>query len=1087
MDGTSVFDLDSVLTGVVMAMVLVSLMRGTPSLRILGGWFALALACGAATGVVENLLGVDPPASVFLIAALHGLVPVLILLGLRSVGERRISSGLIILVIVVMLTWVGATTSAGFAVAWVVGPVHLVRGGVFLVCAWAAMQFGGRRGDLVATVAVLAGLLNLGLVVLAVLQPDMAELHRVDGVENALTLGVVLTAVWATVMPANGHWFSRAGPSAPDRSEDSFDPIDLVEQGVLRIGVEGRVTWANRHAHQVLAEGEDGLVGSAWTDLFPDLAARGDLVDALPRRGGGGTRHGDGDGDGGGADVDAWMVTVARTVQGHPAPVDLALPDTVPVALRRRGEVVVLLRGQWPIAHSQIGRTSIGIDRHVLGGDSVEEVCGTVAKGVAKLEAASLVWIALRQADNGLTVTAAGGPRASAPQNGVGLPLPETMTGVVDSVIAAGQARLVPGMCRESGGAPETTSAVAPGAPDSAWRHLTGVFPVVSGGRAFGAMLVFAGPAGLSAGALSRCDALVRRLAVAIHLSQETAFLRLQAAAMSVAANAIFITGHDGRIKWVNEAFTKLSGFPSDELRGKTPHILFSGQQDRSVYADLWATIRRGNVWRGEMVERRRDGTLYTVQQTVTPMRGPDDGSQYYVAVHEDISDRKRAEERIRYLSNYDTLTRLPNRTLFRERLNRAVQQARWLGGTVAVLFLDLTQFSRVNDTLGHDVGDQILMTVGSRINAAVADEVDVVARMGGDEFALVQGGHSDAEAAAGLAQRLARIIETPVEMGEHSVSLRATIGIAMYPDDGADPDNLIKNADLAMHRASRSEGEVYCFFSTEMNNEAQVRLGLEADLRRAIEREEFVNYYQPQYDMAGQLVGMEALVRWTHPTQGLVMPGQFISTAEETGLIGALGDIVLRNAAADIMRWRGLGLPVVPVAINISAVQFRDARLVDRILSVLSEHGLAPDALDLELTESILMGEQAGAVGFLNQLAAEGFRIAIDDFGTGYSSLGYLKRFPVHKLKIDQSFVQHLHEDTNDAILVRAIINLGHSLAMTVVAEGVETPEQFAYLRDEGADAVQGYLFSRPVPSEEMERLMRDGVPSLEGKAAPG
>jgi diguanylate cyclase (GGDEF)-like protein len=466
-------------------------------------------------------------------------------------------------------------------------------------------------------------------------------------------------------------------------------------------------------------------------------------------------------------------------------------------------------------------------------------------------------------------------------------------------------------------------------------------------------------------------------------------------------------------------------------------------------------------------------------------MRGPDDDAPHYVAVHEDITDRKRAEERIRYLSNYDTLTRLPNRTLFRDRLNQAVQQAHWTGGTVAVLFMDLTQFSRVNDTLGHDLGDQILMTVGSRINAAVADEVDVVARMGGDEFALIQGGHHGTEAAAGLARRLARIIQTPVEIGDQSVSLRATIGIAMYPEDGTNPDNLIKNADLAMHRASRAEGEPYCFFSTEMNNEAQTRLNLEGDLRRALERAELVNFYQPQYDMNGSLVGMEALVRWRHPTRGLVPPGQFIPAAEDSGLIGPLGDMVLRNAASDIARWRGLGLPAIPVAVNISAVQFRDAGLVKRILSVLDDHGLGPDAIDLELTESILMGEQAGAVSFLNQLAAEGFRIAIDDFGTGYSSLSYLKRFPVHKLKIDQSFVQHLHEDTNDAILVRAIINLGHSLAMTVVAEGVETEDQFTYLRDEGADVVQGYLFSKPVPSEEMESLLR--VESGHLEIAPG
>jgi EAL domain-containing protein (putative c-di-GMP-specific phosphodiesterase class I) len=286
------------------------------------------------------------------------------------------------------------------------------------------------------------------------------------------------------------------------------------------------------------------------------------------------------------------------------------------------------------------------------------------------------------------------------------------------------------------------------------------------------------------------------------------------------------------------------------------------------------------------------------------------------------------------------------------------------------------------------------------------------------------------------------------------------------------------------MHRVAQGQGEDYRFFSNDMNNDAQIRLDLETDLRRALDRHELENFYQPQYNMHGMLVGMEALVRWRHPTRGLVPPGQFIGVAEDSGLIMPLGEAVIRRALTDIDDWRTRGLPVLPVAVNVSAAQFRDGGLVERIRAALDAHGLPTDALELEITESVLMADHVSAQGFLNRLSEEGFRIAIDDFGTGYSSLSYLKRFPVHKLKIDQSFVQHLTTDNNDAILVRAIINLGHSLGLTVLAEGVETEEQFDYLRQEGADAVQGYLFGKPMPKDEMETLLRTETGRLTGRA---
>jgi len=1099
MDVASFFDLGPFVTGLVMAFVLVCLAWIAPGMRAMALWFALALLCDTGSGVVGMGGFTGAPATEFLLSALHGLGAALILMGLRTLGPGGVPSSLVLVIVSGMLVWLGGAVSASLTLASVLIPVHLGRGVLFLVCAVIAIRNMGRLGVLASTLSLLLTILSFAALLVLWSTPQWFDLFVLRGLEEALTLGLMVAAIWAVCAtkpePAT---MAESGGDLGGADQGRAGLLDLVQQGLALIGPDGRIVWANRYAGQLLAGADEGaLTGVLWTDVFPTLRKERGALARLPD-----CMNGRKDGDVPG------LAVMARALDGRIVPVQLARSGDLPSRIvAPEGAVLLLIQPQVVVSPNTVGRLSLSIDRHLLNGETVDVLCEEVCVRIADMEAAPLVWIALGEWRETLVMRAVGGVNAPCLEDLVGAPVPQDVFQMVEPALRQGRSRLIaggiprrmaePGDDVASGGVSGSGADLLEGefslGPASAssmadWQSSSGLFPIIAGERTLGIMVVHGGAGNLPSGILSRCDVVAHRVATAIKISQETAFLRLQAAAMSVAANAIFITDHEGRIAWVNEAFVRMSGFPAAELKGKTPHILFSGQQDDSVYADLWNTLRRGNVWRGELVERRRDGSLYTVQQTVTPMRGPDDGALHYVAVHEDISDRKRAEERIRYLSNYDTLTRLPNRTLFRDRLNQAVQQARWTGGTVAVLFLDLTQFSRVNDTLGHDVGDQILMTVGSRVNAAVAGEVDVVARMGGDEFALVQGGHSGADAAAGLARRLARIIEMPVEIGEHSVSLRATIGIAMYPGDGTDPDNLIKNADLAMHRASRSEKEAYSFFSTEMNNEAKIRLGLEGDLRRAIERDELVNFYQPQYDMNGSLVGMEALVRWIHPVRGLVSPGEFIPAAEESGLIGALGDVVLRNAVADIVHWRGLGLPLVPVAINISAVQFRDPGLVDRIRTVLNDHDLGPEALDLELTESILMGEEAGAVAFLNQLADEGFRIAIDDFGTGYSSLGYLKRFPVHKLKIDQSFVQHLQEDTNDAILVRAIVNLGHSLGMSVVAEGVETEEQFAYLREVGADVVQGYLFSRPVPSNELEALLRveSGLVLPEKRQAP-
>lgn len=587
---------------------------------------------------------------------------------------------------------------------------------------------------------------------------------------------------------------------------------------------------------------------------------------------------------------------------------------------------------------------------------------------------------------------------------------------------------------------------------------------------------------------LARLEMLGARVGAARQSVHDQRQLRLQGTAMAAAANAIFITDRDGRIEWVNDAFTRLSGFSAQEAIGQTPAILRSGAQEEETYRRLWDTIMRGEIWRGEMIERRKDGSLYTVDQTVAPITDDTGQIAHFVAVHEDVTERKRAEERILYLSNYDSLTRLPNRVLFRDHLYQAVSHARQTRGALAVMFIDLDRFSRVNDTLGHDVGDQLLMIVASRINAAAAPYAETIARIGGDEFAIIQSRLPNADAAGALARRVVEAVNQPTDLDGIEVRVGANIGIAIFPQDGEDPDHLIKNADMAMYRAIRSETESTFFFSNDMNDEARIRLSLEGDLRKALNNGDLSLYYQPQIDVQSRrIVGCEALLRWNHPEQGAISPARFIPVAEDSGLILPIGDWVLEQALRQSREWRDAGLPLVTMAVNISAVQFRQQTLVKYVRQTIDTCGVDPSRLELELTESMLMQDAREAVQVLTSLSDLGCQLAIDDFGTGYSSLSYLKQFPVDKLKLDQSFVRHLNTDPNDAVIARATINLGHSLGLEVIAEGVETEEQYGYLRAEGCDVVQGYLFGRPMPGKDLAALLtaqaaREAAPAAEG-----
>ncbi|MBS1224626.1 MAG: diguanylate cyclase/phosphodiesterase with and sensor(s), partial [Proteobacteria bacterium] len=439
---------------------------------------------------------------------------------------------------------------------------------------------------------------------------------------------------------------------------------------------------------------------------------------------------------------------------------------------------------------------------------------------------------------------------------------------------------------------------------------------------------------------------------------------------------------------------------------------------------------------------------------------------------------RRTAEDRIRHLANHDALTGLPNRTLLLDRLSQALHSAQRKQHCVGVLFLDLDHFKTINDSQGHDMGDQLLEAIGQRLRNAIRQE-DTLARQGGDEFILVLSDLLDPTAAGRVAEHLLQALRTPFILNHQAWHVGASIGISIYPVDSADPSTLIRYADSAMYRAKEMGRACYAFFTTELNAQVSERFDLGNELRRALERDEFVLHYQPQIDLAtGQPVGVEALIRWQHPQRGLLPPARFITTAEETGLIGPIGEWTLRTACAQGRLWQDAGLPPLSIAVNLSAKQWLQPDLENQVIEALESADLEPRFLELEITESLLMRDSDKMIETMRQLRARGVRFAVDDFGIGYSCLGYLKRFPVNRIKIDRSFVQDIPGDLDDAAIATTIIQMGKSLRLNVVAEGVETIEQLRFLGEQGCDLAQGYYFSKPLPAGEcveyLTRLMR-------------
>ena len=492
------------------------------------------------------------------------------------------------------------------------------------------------------------------------------------------------------------------------------------------------------------------------------------------------------------------------------------------------------------------------------------------------------------------------------------------------------------------------------------------------------------------------------------------------------------------------------------------------------LYAALYGLVRRADrILRRQYAEREAAEAALSAARSTLEQRV----AERTAALEAEIHDRRLAEARASYLAHHDELTGLPNRALFMDRLQQAIARAGRSGRSVAVLFLDLDRFKNINDSLGHATGDELLKQVGA-LCAKDLRETDTVARLGGDEFIVCLGDVGTAEEAGGVARRLLAEITAGFEIGGHRLHANASIGISLYPADGADAETLIRNADTAMYHAKGDGRGTFHFFRPQMTERVKRRLALEIGLRQALERQEFVLHFQPIVELAtGRIVGAEALVRWNHPERGLVSPAEFIPVAEDIGLIVPLGEWVLREACAQAARWPASGPDAPFVAVNLSARQFHEGSLAATVENALARAGLQASRLELEITESVLMQQTDPSMRVLRELEALGAKLAIDDFGTGYSSLGYLKRFPVSTLKIDRSFLRDVSRDDDDRAIVTAIMAMARSLGLAVTAEGVERPEQAAFLRELGCDQTQGYLYGRPGPVEDFERLLRKPV----------
>lgn len=702
------------------------------------------------------------------------------------------------------------------------------------------------------------------------------------------------------------------------------------------------------------------------------------------------------------------------------------------------------------------------IDQKVLLGKPVQEILDFICKRTEELLSASMVWIAFWNPALGFKLRAKSGtypfsyPYSNNPQQ---IHNPESLSSKVvlnkKTVLLVRDSKTI---IWDHHNFPQE-DCIGIGIPLSVQNDIVGVLHVYAEeGKVF------------DSGTVRRIENLAARISMVFMVSMDQHQLRLQGVAIASSANSIFITDRSGVIEWVNSAFTKQSGYTATEVMHQTPAFLAATKLSNSLLRDIWDTILSGNTWQGEVVNRKKNGDLYTVEQVITPICDTQGNITHIVFVQEDITARKEAEARVRYLAHYDPITNLPNRSFFKERLSQSIAQAQRNKHGLAVMLLDLDRFKSINDSLGHAFGDLLMQAVAERMTSSIR-EGDIIARVGGDEFSFIFYELDRIQDAAIIAQKLLDTLSEPYFLHGREVYTSASIGIALYPYDALEGDSLLRNADIALNRAKEQGVSTYQFFTEGMNTQALERLVLENSLRKAIERQEFILHYQPKLSLiTGEIVGLESLVRWQHPDLGRIPPIQFIPVAEETGLIVPLGEWVLFESCRQNKLWQEKGLKPIRISVNVSAYQFKQRSMVAIIKQALEVTGLSAKYLELEITEGVLMHHSEDTIKTLQELKELGVQISIDDFGTGYSSLSYLKRFPIDTLKIDRSFVKDITSDMDVAAISTAIIAMANRLKLNVIAEGVETKDQSIFLYQHGCHQIQGYLISMPCPADDIE-----------------
>ena len=566
-----------------------------------------------------------------------------------------------------------------------------------------------------------------------------------------------------------------------------------------------------------------------------------------------------------------------------------------------------------------------------------------------------------------------------------------------------------------------------------------------------------------------------------LRAQQNAAALRLRDRAIEASTNAILIVRADQAlpvVEYANEAFERITGYSREEVIGRDWRILQGGPEAWDTQQDVESMLRAGDEGALLLRSYRKDGSPFWNALHVAPVRDDESRATHVVAVIEDVTETKSYQEQLEHQATHDVLTGLPNRALLLDRIEQSIARARRNQTLMALVFVDLDHFKRINDGYGHATGDEVLRSVGARLASSLRGG-DTVARYAGDEFVIVLNDQPDEAAVEEFCRRISRAVSQPVRVEEREILLSASIGVSLFPRDGNDAETLLQHADTAMYRVKNEGRGATRFFTVEIASDMHLRLTLEQSLRRAIERAEFLLEYQPRVRLAdGAPVGVEALVRWERPGYGRVAPAHFINIAEDSGLIVPIGEWVLEAACRQALAWDG-ALAGFGVSVNLSPRQFRQRDLVDLIDRVLSRTGLDPKRLELEVTESTMMHDVKQAAKTLRRLSGLGVRLALDDFGTGYSSLAYLKTFPIDDLKIDRSFVRDVVQDQEDAQISRAIIGLARNLGLRVVAEGVETADQLRFLCDHGCDEGQGYLFARPLPADQLIVWARDWTPA--------